>query len=139
MVRSTPGDAFDESSDLGLVVGIPVYNEETEDPYGVVTISCDVQRFLNRQLREGRLNAHDIVVACDEFHMMARYHSGHVEACLGDRVLENASHFAAATEALQSELEYLDEVSADVYGARIWFAQRSDFRSGLMYLLKRKE
>ena len=118
---------------LGLVAGVPVYDDRTEDSFGIVMIDCDINQVLRRQMT-GRLTSSEIVVACDIMHIMMRYKDGRiVDDSIGKPVDEKAPHFSEAMKELQSELEYIDEATANVYGARLWFVPN---QHGLMYLLR---
>ena len=118
---------------LGLVAGVPVYDDRTEDAFGIVMIDCDINQVLRRQM-SGRLTSGEIVVACDIMQIMMRYRGGRIEDdAIGKRVTDKAPYFSEAIENLQSELEYIDERTADVYGARLWFVPK---KYGLTYLLR---
>lgn len=121
--------------DVGLAVGVPVYDERTEDVFGLVMINCDINQLLRRQMSR-RSNAAEIVVACDIFHTMMHSRAGQiVEENKSRPISESAPHFQHAVDVLQTQSEFMDEANADIYGARLWFI--SD-RHGVMYLLKRK-
>ena len=118
---------------VGLVVGVPVYNEVTEEFFGVVMINYNVNQFLRRQL--GRRNSSaEVVVACDVFHIMMHSRANQiVESTLTKKVAVEAPQFLSAVDTLQTELEFIDEDNADIYGARLWLVPE---KHGIMYLLK---
>ena len=118
---------------LGLVAGVPVYDDRTEDPFGLVMIDCDINQVLRRQM-SGRLDSGEIIVACDIMHIMMRFQDGRiVDDSIGKPVNDKAPYFDDAMMALKEDLEYIDERTASIYGARIWFAPN---HRGLMYLLR---
>ncbi len=118
---------------LGLVAGVPVYDDRTEDPFGIVMIDCDINQVLRRQM-SGRLTSREIIVACDVMQIMVRYCDGRIEDdSIGKPLSEKAPHFSEATEKLQTDPEYIDENMANIYGARLWFVPN---KHGLMYLLR---
>ncbi len=121
-------------STVGLVAGIPIYDDRTEEPFGVVIIGCDIDRLLVRQLSRQGTSASEVIAACDIFHVMARSSQGRLEKTNNEKVADTAPHFLPAVEVLQNEDEYIDETNSDIYGARIWFIPR---KHGLMYLLKK--
>lgn len=122
------------AKDVGLVVGVPVYDEKTEDVFGVVIINCDADQILRRQMSR-RSNAAEIVVACDVFHVMMHSRSGQIiDETITTPVAESLPHFIEAVEALQTQAEFIDEANADIYGARLWFIPD---QHGVMYLLRR--
>lgn len=124
------------SEKVGLLVGVPVYNAQTEDVFGVVMIHCDIDKILRRQMSR-RMEASEIVVACDVFNIMMHSKNGLIsEETLTKTVTTETPHFSAAVDELQSSLEYIDSTNSDVYGARLWFTPN---KHGIMYLLKRKQ
>jgi serine/threonine protein kinase len=121
--------------DVGLCVGVPVYDEKTEDVFGVVMIVGDMNQLLRRQLGR-RISAAEVVVACDTMNVMMHARNGQiVDENRARPLAEVATEFVPAIEALQNGAEYIDEVNADIYGARLWFIPQEH---GLMYLLRRK-
>ncbi len=118
---------------VGLVVGVPVYNDVTEEIFGVVMINYNVDQFLRRQLGR-RSSSAEVVVACDVFHIMMHSQANQiVESTLTKKVAAEAPQFVSAIEALQTDLEFIDEDNADIYGARLWLVPD---KHGIMYLLK---
>ena len=128
-------DAGLESDDqVGLVSAVPVYDDRTEDSFGVVMIECNINQVLRRQLNR-QFKSGEVIAACDVFHVMMRNADGQIaDESLGKKVVDVSPHFQSAINWLQSNPEYIDEANADVYGARIWFIPN---KHGLMYLLKR--
>lgn len=123
-------------SELGLLSGVPVYDDKTEEVFGYVMINCDIDSILRRQMSR-RMNAAEIIVACDVFHTMMHTRSGQIsEGTLTRPVAEVAPHFSEATKHLQKNLDYIDTTNSDIYGARLWFIPN---QHGIMYLLKRKD
>lgn len=120
--------------DVGLVAGMPVYDDRTEECFGVIMIEGDIDRVLRRQFARP-LSATDVAATCDVFGIMMRKQKGQIESGGAHRITETAPHFQAAAEALQNELEFIDETNGDIYGARIWFIPDVH---GMMYLLKGK-
>ncbi|MEM8680702.1 MAG: serine/threonine-protein kinase, partial [Planctomycetota bacterium] len=118
---------------VGLVSGIPIYDERTEEPFGFVMIGADINKALNRQLSQAS-SATEVIAACDIFNVMMHSKDGQIQATEGRPVAEVAEQFLPAVDHLQSNLEYIDEANGDIYGARIWFIPN---KHGLMYLLKR--
>ena len=123
------------AQDVGLSVGVPVYDDETEEVFGFVMINCDIDQLLQRQMSR-RTSAAEMVVACDVFHVMVHSENGQlVEQSISQPVQEVVPHFQHAVDVLQNESEYIDEANSDIYGARVWFISN---QHGVMYLLRRK-
>lgn len=119
-----------------LVAGAPVYNEKTEEPFGVIMIDCDLDRVFQKQMSR-RLMACEVIVACDTHHiMMHNKDNMMIEESLKRPVAEVVPNFSAAVEALQTQGEYIDEGNQEVYGARLWLIPKVH---GLMYLLGVKD
>ncbi len=118
-----------------LAAGVPVYDKNTEEPFGVVMIDCDIDLVMRRQMVR-RMTAAEVLVACDIFHIMMHAKSGQiVEETISKPVAEQTPHFVPAIQALQTQLEFIDETNSEIYGARIWLVPN---KHGLMYLLRRK-
>jgi serine/threonine protein kinase len=131
MCENTPG-----SDDTHLVVGLPIYDEQTEDLFGVIMIDCDLESIFERQLRR-RSIATEMIVACDTFHTLTHAVDGSfVQESTAKPVSEVQPEFMPAIDELQSAAEYLDETDQTVYGARLWLQER---RHGVMYLLRLAE
>lgn len=116
-----------------LVAGVPVYDDETEEPFGMIMIDCDLRAIFESQMTRRR-DVHEIVVACDTHQVMMRnVENTMVNDQLGEPVADVSPHFVESVEALQTQLEYLDENNHNVYGARLWLINNVH---GLMYLLR---
>lgn len=127
------GDGCDEPH---LVAALPVYDEQTEEPFGVIMIDCDLQQIFEKQLRR-RWSAAEIVAACDTFHTLMHAVDGHlVEASTAKPVKEVCPHFEPAIATLQTELEFIDSTDMQIYGARLWLIEKVH---GVMYLLRAAE
>ena len=119
---------------FGLLSGVPVYDPKTEEPFGVVLVNCDIDQMLRDQMKR-RISASEVIVACDKYHVMMHRANGQInEETMGKPIKEAAPHFLPAIEKLQSELDFIDDTNANIYGARVWFIQNVH---GLMYLLRR--
>ena len=116
-----------------LVGGIPIYDETTEEPFGVILITCNLDAVFSKQLA-GATGASEIMAACDTHHVMMQQVDGKVHhGTCKTPVVEVAPHFAEAVNALQTQDEYIDETDHEVYGARLWLIPQ---QHGLMYLLR---
>jgi hypothetical protein len=119
-----------------LIAGVPVFDEETEEIFGVVLIECDLDRVWREQMNR-RFTAADIVVACDTFHVMKHNNTseGMIEETIAEPIAKVLPKFNEAVEALQKKSEYIDETDRQIYGARLWLIQK---QHGLMFLLSQK-
>ena len=116
-----------------LVAGLPIYDEETEEPFGVLMIDCDVEAFFNEQMHR-RWLADEIVVACDTHQVMMHYRDGQIRPeSRGQGLDALCPHLQAAAAALQENQEYIDETDYEAWGARVWLVPG---KHGLMYLLR---
>ena len=129
-------DKTDRCDEPHLVAALPVYDEQSEEPYGVIMIDCDLKEVFEKQLRR-RWSAGEIMAACDTFHTLMHAVDGHiVEASSSKPVKDVSPHFEPAIATLQTELEFIDDTNMQVYGARIWLIEKVH---GVMYLLRAKE
>lgn len=118
-----------------LVAGIPIYDEQTEEPFGVILIACNLERVFEKQMSQ-RTSAHEIIAACDTHHVMMHFIDGSMKYDTRSQPVASTSpHFNDATSALQTQCEYIDETDHEVYGARLWLIPK---KHGLMYLLRNK-
>ena len=122
-----------QPDDLGLASGVPIYDDRTEDAFGIVMIDCDIERVLRRQFGH-RFKSAELVAACDVFHVMMHNQDGSImEDSIGKSVADVVPQYTDAVSHLQTNAEYID-ANAEIYGARIWFIPNNH---GLMYLLRR--
>ena len=123
----------EQCSEPHLVAGLPVYDTETEDLFGVIMIDCDLQTMFDRQLKQTRANG-TIMAACDTFHTLMHAEGGRmIEASTSRPVADVLPDFSAAIKALQTETEYIDETNQRIYGTRLWLIEKMH---GVMYLMK---
>ena len=128
-----PQNACFGDDEVHLVAAVPVYDNHTEEPFGVVLVDCDIDRVLRRQMGK-HTSASEIVVACDIHHVMMRSQFGQIaEDSISKSVSKETPCFDRAVESLQEHLEFIDETDAEIYGARIWLVPN---QQGLMYLLR---
>lgn len=121
---------------VGLLSAVPVYDDATEDVFGVVMINCDIKKLLRRQMNR-RMTAGEVIVACDVFNIMMHSKGGRIaEESIGNTVAQESPHMTHAIEALQNQMDYIDQTNSDIYGARLWFTPNVH---GIMYLLKRSQ
>ena len=117
----------------GMVAAVPVFDETTEDAFGMVSIDCDIQSIL-RRLLSGKIACAEIAITSGSCLLLRK---------IGDRVDDDSpkalvatiDSFRDAVDWLQDHQEYLDESDANVYGNKV---QLTCTRSGLKILLRRK-
>ena len=127
------GSGSDDPFGVGLQVGIPVYDQGSEELFGFIVIRCDINELIDQQMIR-RHSAKEIVVACDTYNVMSRKVSGQiVPESQGKLVADEIPDFVPVVEYLQTNLDYIDEEASEIYGARIWFDPQ---KSGLMFLLR---
>jgi serine/threonine protein kinase len=124
------------AKDVSLVAGVPVFDETSEELFGVVMIECDLERVMKDQLNR-RFTAADIVIACDTFHVMMHNNTaeGLVDETVGQPIAKVLPKFDGAVEGLQTSMEYIDETNRQIYGARLWLIPK---KHGIMFLLSQK-
>lgn len=116
-----------------LVAGVPVYDERTEEPVGVVMIDCELESLFEKQMRRP-WSAVEIISACDTFQILMHAVDNRIVAESRTKsVAEIQPTFSDAVETLQTNLEYIDDTNQQIYGARLWLMEKSH---GLMYLLR---
>lgn len=125
-----------DMENVTLVAGVPVFDEETEELFGVVVIDCDLDRVMKEQMNR-RFTSADIVMACDTYDVMMHNNTteGIVERSVAQPVAKVLPKFNKAVECLQTSMEYIDETDRQIYGARLWLIPN---RHGLMFLLSQK-
>jgi serine/threonine protein kinase len=118
---------------MSIVAGVPVFDELTEELFGVVLVECDLERVLHEQLNR-RFSAKNVVVACDTYHIILHSNdqTGIVEENTGQRLMDLLPQFESAQHDLQNKLEFIDETDRLVYGTRLWLINK---KHGLMFLL----
>lgn len=126
----------DCTKQVTLIAGVPVFDELTEDVFGVVLIECDLERVWQEQMNR-RFTAADIVVACDTYHVMKHNNTseGDVEETIAEPIAKVLPKFNQAVEVLQKKSEYIDQTDRQIYGARLWLIPK---QHGLMFLLSQK-
>lgn len=119
-----------------LVAGLTIYDEQTEEPFGVLMIDCDLDAVFERQMRRPWTSG-EIVVACDKLHTLMHAVNGRInEASAAQPVVAVQPEFQNAMTALQSNMEYLDDTDSSVYGIRLWLIEK---KHGLVYLLRQNQ
>lgn len=118
---------------MSIVAGVPVFDDLTEELFGVVLVECDLNRVLHEQLNR-RFSAKNIAVACDTHQVILHSNdqSGIIEENTGQKLVDILPQFEAAQPELQTKLEYIDETDRTVYGTRLWLVKQ---KHGLMFLL----
>ncbi len=119
-----------------LVAGVPVFDEQTEELFGLVMVECNIDGILRNELRR-RFTASDVIIGCDTFHVLLHANSddGIVEDHIGVPLKDGCPKFAKPIETLQTKLEYIDEHNREIYGARLWLVPNEH---GIMFLLSQK-
>jgi serine/threonine protein kinase len=118
---------------MSIVAGVPVFDDQTEELFGVVLVECDLERVLLEQLNR-RFSAKNIVVACDTYQVVVHSNEqdGVIEENTGRELLDILPQFESAHQALQSKLEFIDETDRTIYGTRLWLVKH---KHGLMFML----
>lgn len=122
-----------ENRQLSLAAGVPIFDSQTEEVFGVVLIESDLHRVLKEQLNR-RFTAKNVVVACDTFQIIVHSSDdeGIIDEHFGKPLSEVLPQFEEAQEALQNKSEFIDETDRLVYGARLWLVPKTH---GIMFLL----
>ena len=116
-----------------MIAAVPVFDEKTEDAFGMVLIDCDIETILRRLISD-KIDCREIAIASGNSLLLSKQ---------GDRIDEDSRNaqistlesFQDAIEWLQGHGEYIDESDANIYGNRI---QLSCSKSGLKILLRRE-
>jgi len=122
-----------EKKEVTLFAGVPVFDAQEEDLYGVVIIECDLDHILKQQLNR-RFVATDIIVACDTYQTIlhSNGNDGIVDDSVGKPLQATRSELTKAIAHLQEKMEYIDKTNQQVYGARLWLNANPH---GIMFLL----
>ena len=118
---------------MTLFAGVPIFDAQEEDLYGVVIIECDLDHILKQQLNR-RFVSTDIIVACDTYQTILHSNGsdGIVEESAGKPLQATRPDLSKAIAHLQEKLEYIDKTNQQVYGARLWLNANPH---GIMFLL----
>ncbi len=122
-----------EQRDVTLFAGVPVFDAQEEDLYGVVIIECDLDHILKQQLNR-RFVATDIIVACDTYQTILHSNGkeGIVDDSVGKPLHTTRPELTEAIAHLQEKMEYIDKTNQQIYGARLWLNANPH---GIMFLL----
>ena len=142
-MRQKPGDAVtsvvpgsmcnpaDEDTSDGLVAGVPVFDESTEEPFGLVLIDCDIDRILQRLLSK-QMGCEEVAVL-GGLGVLKRKLAGHIDDDAQGRDSSSLAGFEDAIAWLQTHSEYVDDGDANVYGTHVKLGAT---RNKLMFLLR---
>jgi serine/threonine protein kinase len=117
---------------IGLVSGVPIYNADSEEPYGVLMIDCDLGRMLRQQLVRS-FKASEVVVAGGGAVLIHRRSGRLVEETQNMPTQDVIPHFRQTVDSLANQSESLDEQDSEVYGVRLPFG----VNDGIQILLRR--
>ncbi|MDA7885096.1 hypothetical protein N9B23_01840, partial [bacterium] len=125
-----------EKKDVTLFAGVPIFDSQEENLYGVVIIECDLDHILKQQLNR-RFVATDIIVACDTYQTILHSNGqdGIVDESVGKTLQPTRPELTEAITHLQEKMEYIDTTNQQVYGARLWLNANPH---GIMFLLSHK-
>ncbi|MDA7910121.1 serine/threonine protein kinase [bacterium] len=125
-----------EKKDVTLFAGVPIFDSQEENLYGVVIIECDLDHILKQQLNR-RFIATDIIVACDTYQTILHSNGqdGIVDESVGKTLQPTRPELTEAITHLQEKMEYIDTTNQQVYGARLWLNANPH---GIMFLLSHK-
>lgn len=125
--------ASQDAKRLSLVAGVPVFDDFSEEVFGVVLIECDMYRLMSEQMNR-RFAARDVAISC--FGKKIVIHNNEKDGIIaenrGQPLLEKLPQFEHATEVLQTKKEYIDETDRLVYGTSLWLEAKEH---GIMFLL----
>jgi serine/threonine protein kinase len=145
VMRQKPGDAAasmvagnmcnpsDEDAVDGLVAGVPVFDDATEDAFGLVLIDCNIQRISQRLLSE-QTDCKEVVVV-GSLGVLIRKIEGQIDHDAVGRDSSLLEVFQDAIERLQTHSEYIDEGDANIYGTRVKLGTIGG--NTLLFLLRR--
>jgi serine/threonine protein kinase len=114
-----------------MLAGVPVFDDATEDAFGLVLIECDANSILRHQL-SGQIVCSEIVIVSGSRVIMRKIGDRFDEDSIGMNV-SSLAPFHDATAWLESHTEYIDTTDAQVYGRRI---QLNASQSNLLILLR---
>ena len=127
------GSGKEDPIGIGLQAGIPVYDDASEELFGFIVVRCNINELIEQQMSR-RHSAKEIIVACDTYNVMSRKVSGQIVDKSQGRFISDVSDcFSPAVDYLQTNLDFTDGETSEIYGARIWF---DPGKSGLMFLLR---
>ena len=110
---------------MRIVAGTPVFDQHTEEPFGFVTIECDLARVLDRQATLRRSDDADIfVVAPNGTVVMHSSHNSNAGIVGQPFAVVAPQHAARLNQGLQFAREYIDETDRELYATRVELSRR---------------
>jgi hypothetical protein len=104
-----------------LSAGVPVFDGQTEEPFGLVVIECDLQRIIESELRERIRTAQQVIVidASSTVWLHDARSQGPITESVGKpacEVIGDADQIAAT---LLKHSEFIDETDRELYATRL--------------------
>jgi serine/threonine protein kinase len=103
-----------------LSAGVPVFDERTEEPFGFVTIECDLPKLIDDQVRH-RVRAAKQLFLLDESNQLRLHHSRSGENREGAQVIldDLAANLDSVLDSLGCDGEFADDFEHQVYASKI--------------------
>jgi len=120
-----------------LSAGVPVFDERTEEPFGIVTIECDLQRILERETRDRLHTAQQVIVLepnCSIWVHDSRA-SGPIKDSIGKLAEEVIPEFENISNVVARRDEFMDATNQEIYATCLNLAPGTP---GLVFVLLRK-
>ncbi|MCA9172951.1 MAG: serine/threonine protein kinase [Planctomycetales bacterium] len=109
----------DSSCDMRLVAGVPIYDARSEEPFGFVTIECDLRRVLQRQAGDRRSDAYELLIVAPSGVIVLHYAPNTSDNCVGLPFAEShPQHAARVADTLARRVELVDESDRELYATR---------------------
>jgi serine/threonine protein kinase len=108
-----------------LSAGVPVFDERTEEPFGFVTIECDLQRILEEETKN-RLRSAKQVLALDPNSSIWVHHSqphGPIEESVGKKAEDLIPGMEELIQVVSRRAEFVDDINRDIYATRLDLAK----------------
>jgi eukaryotic-like serine/threonine-protein kinase len=104
-----------------LAAGVPIFDEQTEEPFGYVVIECDLRRIIEAESRDRIQTAQQIIVVDSESTVWL--HNSKRCGPITESVDKPAAEIVAVMDRLDTTLaqhaEFIDETNREVYAARL--------------------
>ena len=102
---------------------VPVFDEQSEDVFGIVAVELDLNRVLERELRQRVRVASEVIILDHENRILVHEcrSQGRRPECQGKLIAEQMPCSERIIRELIDKPEYLDESNREVYATRVLF------------------
>lgn len=121
---------------IGLASGVPIYDRQTDELFGILVIDCDIEQFIQTQFKR-EWEAREVIFHCTDVELTLPIKTDATTAnrlveSVADTLLDEAP-YSNAIKTLETQVEFIDVKKSSVYGCR-YQLQNTDQQ--ISYLLR---